>query len=349
MPFRVEALDSSNVHEWEKFNNQNSEGSLFHTVPWRDLLEEAFGFATRYLLVYRAGKPVALCPFFKRKFFGFRGFVSLPDPTLNPCDHLVMDLADGALEGIVIALRNIAEQEGRSIIVLGVSEEQKNLFAKLNLPLYAVGGRMVLDLSENPPDRIWTHKFHNNQRNKIRRFDKDGFRLEYGESLDDIASFYSFYETNLLHIGGRPFPISFFEMLLNRYPGTAPDRVMLTTLRGKESIAGGLLGLFWEARKTFYWRYFSLNRRLPNVYTPFYYLLWHAVKDTYDVGGRIVDFGGVDYDPSNVHFRMKSDFGCHFVHKYLTIIPISALTKLVLALKSTAHLRQIPPRLARVQ
>ena len=330
MSHRVVELDNSNAMDWEVVNENSPHGSLFHTLKWKRLLEESFEryAVTRYFLIYRDMQPVALCPFFERGISGFKTLVTLPDVSLNPCDHLVT--GDSCNAGRLVEIcEDIARSQGASFITFGVCGEHPSAFARLGVPLYSTGGRMVLDLSKKPPDWIWKHEFSNNQRNKIRRFDKDGFVLDHITSREGLATFYPYYAADLHCIGGRPHPLSYFEKLLTSYSGESPDGVMLTVLRKGESVAGGLLALFWNVRRILYWRYFSLNRSLPNVYTPFYYLVWHAVKEAYERGCRVVDFGGTPADPTDAHHRMKAEFGCSYVRRYRVILPVSRLSRLV--------------------
>jgi hypothetical protein len=329
MSFRLAELNDSNAADWEGMNENSPQGSLFHTLKWKRLLEESFRFATRYFLIYQDNQPVALCPFFVRRSYGFKYLISLPDTTLNPCNHVVMDDQSCIPEKSVGIFEDICRSESMSFVAFGVSEEQRSAFARLGVPLYSPGGRMVLDLSENPPDWIWKHRFSNNERNKIRRFDKDGFSLDHLASPESLAVIYPYYAANLRYIGAQPHPLSYFERLLTTCSGRSPASVVLTTLRKGECVAGGFLSLYWNARRILYWRYFALNRSLPNVYTPYYYLLWHTVKEAYETGCRFVDFGGAGADPMEIHTRMKEKFGCHYVPKYRAILPVSRLTKLL--------------------
>lgn len=341
MSLQLVPLDSSRADDWEMLNERSVEGTLFHSLRWKRLLEESFSFDTRYAMIYRDNKAAILCPFFATEISGLRGLVALPDDTLNPSDHLVADTDEFALGEAIRTAQRVAKMDGMSYLILGVSENQRGVLSQHGLSLRTISGRMVLDLTEISPDWIWSETFSNNQRNKIRRFDREGFTLDYVTSREDIEAFHSHYARNLQRFGAKPYPLSFFERLANTYSGNSADQVVLTLLRKGEFIAGGILALFWNARKILYWRYYALNRPLPNRYTPFYYLLWHAVIDAYERGCTTVDFGGTDPNPEDVHFRMKKEFGCSYVPRYRLILPISNMAKLLLSLKKATSGRFI--------
>ena len=224
---------------------------------------------------------------------------------------------------------DIAKRKNMTYVTFGILEEQRSAIAKFEVPVYSADGSMVLDLSENPPDQIWKHTFHHGQRQKIRHFERDGFTLDCLASRESLDLFYPYYATNIKRIGGRPYPLSYFEKLLANFSERSPDNVMLIILHKDRYVAGGFLALFWDARKTLYLRYFSLNRSLPNRYTPVYPLCWHAIKEAFRMGCRVVDFGGTPADPSDVHHKTKAEFGCHYVRKFRAVLPTSHLFKLL--------------------
>jgi hypothetical protein len=310
-------------------NQSSPQGSLFHSLKWKHFLEEYFGkYATaRYFLIYQDHRPVALCPFFERKSWGFRNLAFLPDSNLNPWNHLVMSEQDCAPEECPKIFEDIAKRRRSAYVVFGVLEEQRSAIAKLGVPVYSASGSMVLDLSKNPPDQIWEHTFRHRPRQKIRHFERDGFTLNCLASREGLDLFYPYYVENYQRIGGRIYPLSYFEKLLAYF--SESNSVMLTILRKDRYVAGGLLALFWEPKKTLYLRHFSLNRSLPSRYTPVYPLYWHAVKEAFRMGCQVVDFGVTPPDPSDVHYKNKAEFGCRYVRKFRVALPASYLFKLL--------------------
>ena len=333
MDYRAVELSESNASDWEGLNENSPQGSLFHTLKWKRLLEESFRkyATTRYFLIYQDHRPVALCPFFERRSWGFKNLASLPDSGLNPWNHVVMHEQGCAPDECLEIFEDIAKSKNMAYVAFGILEEQRSAIARFGVPVYSADGSMVLDLSENPPDQIWKHTFHHRHspRQKIRHFERDGFKLDCLASRESLDLFYPYYAANLKRIGGRSYPLSYFEKLLANFSERSPDNVMLIILHKDRCVAGGLLALFWDARKTLYLRYFSLNRSLPSRYTPVYPLYWHAIKEAFRMGCRVVDFGVTPADPSDVHHKTKAEFGCHYLPKFRAVLPTSRLFKLL--------------------
>jgi hypothetical protein len=347
MDYRAVELDESNASDWEELNEKSPDGSLFHTLKWKQILEKSLGFKPCYFLIYRNNQPVGLCPFYQRRVMGFDGLMSLPDATLNPCNHIILvDRHASTVGDALQKCKDIAKTHKLSFMAFGIKEDLAHPLLKLNMPLHQAGGNMVLDLHQSPPDKIW-QLFSNNQRNKIRRFDKDGFALHDIASSGEVDAFCRFYQVNLRHIGGNPHPFRYFTELMRAYSDRSPPEILWTLLRRNEQVAGGLLALLYSAKRTMYWRYLSLNRELPNVYTPFYYVLWHAVRKAVELGYETIDFGGTPPDPSDVHYRMKARFQCRYEKKYLAILPLSRPFKMVYAAQRFVEQYDLLPKGAR--
>jgi hypothetical protein len=252
MDYRAVELDESNASDWEELNEKSPDGSLFHTLKWKQILEKSLGFKPCYFLIYRNNQPVGLCPFYQRRVMGFDGLMSLPDATLNPCNHIILvDRHASTVGDALQKCKDIAKTHKLSFMAFGIKEDLAHPLLKLNMPLHQAGGNMVLDLHQSPPDKIW-QLFSNNQRNKIRRFDKDGFALHDIASSGEVDAFCRFYQVNLRHIGGNPHPFRYFTELMRAYSDRSPPEILWTLLRRNEQVAGGLLALLYSAKRTMY-------------------------------------------------------------------------------------------------
>lgn len=330
MTYSVVELDDYNAPQWEKLNEESSDGTLFHSLKWKKLLEQSLGFVARYFLIYREGELMALCPMYQRAALHFSSLVALPVQTLNPYNHIIVtDRQCSTVAEILQKCREFARSFNMSFVDLGLTDDLRSCVEGLKLSVRPTWGHMVLDLRHNDPDKIWNVNFSNNQRNKIRRFEKDGFTVDSISSLDELKLFYDYYEVNLRGKGAEVHPLSFFEELLVAYP--PPENMILTVLRRRMQVAGGLLGLLFRPRKTMYWRYFALNRTLPSVYSPTYCLLWDAIKRTYEMGYSTVNLGITPPDTDDVNYRLKEKFGCRYERRCNVTLPISMPFKFAFA------------------
>ncbi|HOW70163.1 MAG TPA: FemAB family PEP-CTERM system-associated protein [Phycisphaerae bacterium] len=62
MAVEVRDLDESSVRAWEFYVAGHQDGTLFHTLLWRDAVREAFGHRSCYLTAWRGGACVGVFP-----------------------------------------------------------------------------------------------------------------------------------------------------------------------------------------------------------------------------------------------------------------------------------------------
>jgi hypothetical protein len=182
---------------------------------------------------------------------------------------------------------------------------------------------MVLDLSRSSPDAIWS-TFTKKKRQGIRRFEKDGFMITEARTLEDLYRFYQLHEKNITHIEGTLRPLSHFVDIWN----TMPDETRITSLSRGSVVAGGLLTLIDTQHRSVTLTYLSLNRDLPNAYTPSHYILWEAIGWAWEHGFRRVCFGREYHeylDGASPRCRVKRDFGAESEPIYSTMISTSRL------------------------
>ncbi len=79
MRYFIEEFKESDSREWNEFVNANKELTIFHTVEWKKIMEETFGFKPAYYVVKTEDKEiVGVCPAFIVKEFFKKAIVSMP-------------------------------------------------------------------------------------------------------------------------------------------------------------------------------------------------------------------------------------------------------------------------------
>jgi hypothetical protein len=106
--------------------------------------------------------------------------VTLPDSSLNPCDHLV---TRPVTENVTEIWEKIARSKGVSFVTFGVCEESADGFAKLGLPLYSTGEKMVLNLTDRKTARWRSVESHGQRSSMGYPF---GFSLAYWVSWSAV-------------------------------------------------------------------------------------------------------------------------------------------------------------------
>ena len=326
MDYYIKELNNLNAIDWIKLSEESKEGSFFHTLKWKGILEHSFNYKTHCFILYRNDEPVALCPFYEAAIVGIRGLVSLPDSDYD--NIIITDKEDPLIPyHILNKCRDVArENKLFFILITTLNEQTKDHFNRYNPLPYPIVGDMVLNLEEINLDKIWNNIFSTKIRKYIKRFENDGFRIKEVNSIEDIKIFFKYYKNNLEYINATPYPFSHFEDLLNTYSST---EMMLTLLYKNEDVAGGHLAFLNDKKKTIYSRYLSLNRNLPSRYKPAIYIYWDFVKRAYEMGYSKVSFGRTPPYPKDIHYQLKEKFGCHYEKEYSCIFPTSYLFKLL--------------------
>jgi hypothetical protein len=321
MEYRAEELNDSNASDWDHLNNTATDGGFCQGLKWKRVLERTFGYSPCYFLIYRDRKPVALCPFYKAKIKWFSGLITLPNSIY---DHVIVsDKQDPRItRSMHDRIRELLRKERLSFATIGLTAEMKDYF--LGLPVstpYSTGGNHVLNLQGNSIDNIWNSLFAKHQRQKIRRFDKDGFTADKVDSTEDLDIFFRYYAKNMDRKnfdrklpGEKPYPpeCKFEREIIRSYK----DEVVVVMLRRKDEIAGGAFFLLFRPGRKMYFRVFWPNRDLPNAYSSWWYLSWFGVKLAYDLGFSSLCFGDTPDNPNNVNYVNKAKFGAQFQRRY---------------------------------
>ncbi|MBW3012126.1 hypothetical protein KY311_02995, partial [Candidatus Woesearchaeota archaeon] len=79
MEYTIEKLDESRFNEWNDFVNSHDGLSIFHTIEWKKLLEDVFGYSPEYYFVKNnENRIVGISPAFKCKTFFGKIIMSMP-------------------------------------------------------------------------------------------------------------------------------------------------------------------------------------------------------------------------------------------------------------------------------
>ena len=324
--YRLERLDHENADAWEEFNNASPEGSVFHGLEWMRLTEKYFRARNRYFLLYRDNDLIGLFPFVEHTTHRFRGLIAANYPiTLhvllkNPHDPLV-------LRFVIEELRKLYRTRKGIAFICPATLHPEMFVTSPGYPVfpYADDGDMVLDLSISPPERIWSSfTSDGGQRKLIRRFETDGFEITEVDTEADLQRFYQYYAENMNLKGAVLPPFSYFCELYR----TMSDRARVTLLTRGPLVAGGVFNLLDPRRRKVYGLYLSLNKNLPNKYSPSYYLYWEGVNWAWEHHYEKFSLGleyEKDLDPSNPRYRIKRDFGGQFEPVISRMIPLTAL------------------------
>lgn len=329
MGYSIEALSESTVHKWEEFNNRSPEGTLFHSIRWKNILEDTLNLRLRYYLIFEDQRVIGICPFIERSTGIFRGLASLP---YSEFTNIVLEKPfDPGHFNEILSL--FAEDNA----FLHITTYDPNLIDRIQHDSFIIenSGNMMLDLKQRPPESIWSN-FSRNMRYNIQIFNKKGFQIREARQHADVETFYRYYAENMAHIQGKVLPFSFFQKLRDSFPST---ELRITILANDDVTAGGSLAILDPARRVAYYEYLALNRELPNRYTPTYPIYWDLVNWAQDSGCEKLSFGRQSLDPGNPRYQCKTKFGAEYAPISSRFVVLSKTVSLLYRLR-----RMLPKR-----
>lgn len=339
----------SDEEEWERFVVASPDGTFYHSLKWKKVLEEAFSLGTEYLVIRDdSGRLVGVCPFAVTSKLGiFRILDSLPESDFG--GPLVAEETSGeALQALNSHLPELCRHKGITYAKIRCPDEAtRGGFRAKDMTVDTSTGSMNLDLERTPSNFLWDEVFtqKSGQRTYIRRFEKDGFQNIEARDLNDLDTFYRLYNSNMTYIGGAPYPYSFFRLL---WDALHPDYFnILLTVGGGRCIGGE--GFFtYPPRRTAYQIYIGLDRNVETQYRTYFFLSWGLIKWCEAKGFRAVSFGGTPSDTDSPNYVSKSRFGAAFNQDYVVCLPFDRTRflarEVALKLGRVIH-RRLPPKL----
>jgi hypothetical protein len=326
----VEDLGQDNAADWERTNQGSNDGSIYHSLRWKNVLERSFGIKSHYFIVYDGTQPAALCPFFEEPLRGLRSLVPPPSTDL---DHVIVTDPSNkpVLNEILSRSIDMAKRDRLAFIIMTCSKADVagsiqgfgSVGHKRIYP-FPTNGYLSLDLGECPPAHIWEKVFSSkdSQKKYIRRFEEAGYGFRDSKEKKEVDVFYEYYASNLTHIGAAPFDRHHFDVVLDTMQ---KEEVRLTLLEKGDEIAGGIMALLWPEKKEMYLRYMALNRNLPSTFHPPYALYWEAINYAAQNGYSKICFGTNTGNPADRSLKIKTGFGCRYHDNYSVLLPMNRL------------------------
>ncbi len=188
-------IDDGN--SWDTFIDESAAGRLFHKWDFMKITEKHTGFRFLPYGVFKGNELIAVMPLFQKQSHGINILLS-PPPLQSVIPYL----------GFVMGRRyDTAKQSKKESLLKQVGDDLENEFAALapnylsitQVPGFIDVRRFLRDgyqtrlhftylIALDPPlDEIW-NSFSSNLRTKLRKVEKNGYRIE---KSTDISIFYS--------------------------------------------------------------------------------------------------------------------------------------------------------------
>ena len=201
----VQELDQARTTAWDDFVRHAPGGLPLHLSGWRQVMQETYGYQTRYLMAQTAEKILGVLPLFivPSRLTGKR-MMTMPGGLCAANGETALQLLDHAAQ--------IAAGEGLSSVVLHDSREiwsqewqaeSDHVFWLLPLP--------------DTEEALWS-QLDGNIRRQVRKARKNGLRAEVDRSGVLLPPFYEMFSRFTHQVGTPVFGYQFLENIIKTFP-----------------------------------------------------------------------------------------------------------------------------------
>lgn len=273
MSFKIILANSNEQQSWEEYVAQHPDATFCHRWPWKQVIENAFGHRTFYLLALEQGRAVGVLPLAWQKSVPFGSFITSL-PFLNAGGPLADSLE--IEQGLVDEAIRIVREAGARYLQLRYRGHYE-----LDLPAATHKVSTVRTVTSDT-EAMWKSLSSNNRR-KVNKASKSGLSAK-AEGVCALDDFYQLYAMNMRDLGTPVYAKQFFSEILRAFP--QESEIIMVRL-GEEPVAAALLLSFRDAMEATWmcsnWKHLSLQ---PNML-----LYWTNLKVAGERGFRLLDFG----------------------------------------------------------
>lgn len=270
---RVGPLTPQASAAWDAYVREHQDGTLFHTIAWRDAVKHAFDHEDFYLVAERGGRIVGVCPLFlvASRFVG-RMLVSVP---YGVGGGILADDHDAVIQLFAAARRNADERGCRAIDL----RSERAVVPDLPVIDRYVGFRR--ELPPTPEEVLgWLpRKARAAARNARHKFE---LRVSYGD--EHLRGVWRLYTISMRRLASLNYPLSFFQRLIE----LTPNRHWVSRVDFDGRPVAGLVTFLFKDRVMPY--FLGTTPEAPKCHASnFVYLC--AMERGVEDGYRVFDFG----------------------------------------------------------
>ena len=166
-------------------------------------------------------------------------------------------------------------------------------------------------------DELWK-RFSTGLRNKIRKGQKSGFRVQWA-GAEGVGDFFEVFAANMRNLGTPVYPRKWFEAICGHSPGQV--RIM-TLWEENRAVAAAFLSIYKDTVELPWSASLPDTRRSYSHYMMYWTVMEWAIRN----GFRRLDLGRCT--PGSGTWEFKRHWGCEQrpLHWYYWLAPGSALT-----------------------
>ncbi|MGB9940446.1 GNAT family N-acetyltransferase [Methanosarcina sp.] len=301
MTIKVELLTDKNETKWEEFVSHPNSAGIWHTLKWKKIIEEEYGFKSHYLLAIDGSEICGVLPLFQIKSLitGNR-IVSLPfsyncGPVANSDNSLTLLTSEAKKLAENLKCEYLELKMGASLPDESIKQSQL-----IESKFYYTS---VLNLTEDP-EVIWFNMDARRTKWAVRKAVRDDVTIRTETGYEDIKILHDLkVKTRQKH--GSPAPsFQFFKRIMEEFG--PEDVVKLWVAEYDNRIVSALM--FYAFKDTVMPAYIASDDDYKS-HMPNNLLYWKAIEWACKNGYKYFDFGRTEPDNETL-LKFKSKWGC---------------------------------------
>ena len=229
----VRPLGAGDAPAWEAFLAGQARATAYHTLAWRDVVQDVFGHTPRYLVADTAGALAGVLPAFEIRMPLLGGkLISMPYDIGSGGPLAADDTTAGALAAAALEL---ARQRGAGWVEMRTGDPSPALE---QLGFQRSEPVVISDLALDPSRDPWK-AVAKDHRQSVARAAKRGVTVREAQTVEDFNAYYRVYLRAFRDFGTPPYGPSYFPALHRILKPKGLVRVLLAELEGR--CVGGML------------------------------------------------------------------------------------------------------------
>ena len=257
---------------WDRFVGASPDGTIFHSLAWKRVVEEVFHHAPRYLVAADGDEIKGTLPLFEvRGLLTGRVLVSTPYAVYGGLCTAHQDATDALLT----ASRELVAARGARYV------ELRHFGAPCpGLPTKELYSTFIRTLDPDPEANFAA--VPRRQRRMVRQGAKHGLSARVGWEF--LREFYEIFLISRQHLGSPPFPLRLFESIRDHFGKQA----QLLTVWHEDRPVAGVISFYYKGQVMPYY-----GAAMPSAFALAAndFMYWEIMREACIAGYRSFDFG----------------------------------------------------------
>lgn len=279
-------------NQWENFAKQH--GTVFHSIAWKEILEETFGFKSHYVMAFdEDGMVKAIMPIATGRNLLLKK-IGMALPFVNYLD--ICAETDEARDFIIDQVYPMLSTLGLDFIELRFKD---NSMDQIDCTIQEDNYTFILPL-DGGEEKVMELSSANNRNHTRKTYKNEWFKASV--EWERINDFYEVYSHTMKRLGS-PCPKA---LLFHKLKEKLGDDITLLTVMDADTdrVIGGMTLFTWGDTVYYQWggALEEYNKKYVNNF-----MYWEAIKFSINKGYKFLDLGRSPVDSGT--YKFKSHFG----------------------------------------